>query len=146
MNILSFDVESNGLHGEAFAVAGVVINDAGHTSSQIVLRCPIIGLVDPWVNDNVLEPMANIAQTHPEASSMRTAFWAWFIPAQANSQLVVCANPYPVEARFLIQCQEDDLPNRQLNHPFPLYDLSSMLLTLGYPTRPQRRAFIDTHV
>ncbi len=128
MKVLSFDVESNGLHGSAFAVAGA--------------RCPIAGPVDPWVTENVLEPMAAIPETHAKARDMRQAFWNWYTKTKATADLIVAANPYPVEARFLIACQEDDLSGRSFDHPFPYYDLSSMLYTLGFTTRPARRDFV----
>jgi hypothetical protein len=146
MKIMSFDVESNGLHGEAFAVAGVLVETDGRLVDTFLARCPIPGPVDPWVAQNVLGPMEHIAQTHQNAYALRAAFWAWFVPAKAQAEIVVCANPYPVEARFLIQCQDDDLSERQLHHPFPLYDLSSMLLTLGHDTRAKRHSFIEQHV
>jgi hypothetical protein len=142
MKVLSFDVESNGLHGSAFAVAGVVIGPGRRILSQFIARCPIEGPVDPWVTENVLEPMVDIAETHPHGRGMRDAFWAWYLEAKAGAGLIVAANPYPVEARFLIACQSDDMAARSFDHPFPYYDLSSMLYILGIITPPQRRDFV----
>ncbi len=142
MNVLSFDVESNGLHGDAFSVAGVLMAPGRQILSQFVGRCPIVGPVDSWVAENVLEPMKEIAETHQTAKAMRSDFWDWYIAAKAGTDFIVAANPYPVEARFLIACQEDDLPNRGDSHPFPYYDLSSMLFSLGAVTPEERRAFV----
>ncbi len=142
MLVLAFDVESNGLHGEAFAVAGVVMEPGGHIRSQFVGRCPITGPVDPWVSENVLGPMADVPETARTARELRAAFWAWYTAAKEGVDVIVAANPYPVEARFLIACQEDDMPGREFDHPFPYYDLSSMLLALGVVTPAQRREFV----
>lgn len=146
MNVLCFDVESNGLHGEAFSVAGVLIDADHNILSQFVSRCPIIGPVDTWVSENVIGPMQGIVETAPDARTMRDEFWDWYLAAKAQAQIIVAANPYPVEARFLIACQADDLPARGFDHPFPYYDLSSMLYTLGYTTPAQRRAYVKTAV
>ena len=141
MNILSFDVESNGLHGAAFAVAGVLISPSCNILSQFVARCPIVGEIDPWVAENVLRPMGTIDNTHDNDKFMRDAFWSWYIQTKPRAGIIVAANPYPVEARFLIDCQNDDLAGRSVEHPFPFYDLSSMLYTLDVKTPPSRRAF-----
>lgn len=146
MNILSFDVESNGLHGAAFAVAGLLMGSDGQILDQIVARCPIIGPVDAWVSENVLGPMESIRTTHDDAPAMRTDFWEWYVGVKAKADIIVAANPYPVEARFLIDCQNDDMSERSFDHPFPYYDLSSMLYTLGYKTPTERRAFVKKAV
>ncbi len=146
MNVLCFDVESNGLHGDAFSVAGVLIDSDHQILSQFVSRCPIIGPVDTWVSENVLGPMKDIAISAPDALTMRNQFWLWYLAAKAQAQIIVAANPYPVEARFLIDCQNDDMPGRGFDHPFPFYDLSSMLYTMGYTTPSKRRAYVEKAV
>ena len=146
MKILSFDVESNGLHGEAFAVAGVLMDADRKILSQLVTRCPIVGPVDAWVSENVLGPMQSIPESAPDAPTMRAEFWQWYLVAKSQADLIVAANPYPVEARFLIACQNDDMPGREFDHPFPYFDISSMLYTLGYTTPTARREFVKKAV
>jgi hypothetical protein len=142
MKILSFDVESNGLQGDAFAVAGLLIDENRNILTQLVVRTAILGPVDPWVSANVLGPMSSILESAPNAKTMRDEFWAWYLLAKAQADIIVAANPYPVEARFLIDCQNDDVLARGSDHPFPFYDLSSMLYTLGYTTPATRREFV----
>jgi hypothetical protein len=55
---------------------------------------------------------------------------------------VLANNPYPVEARFLIACQEDDPAHRYPDHPFPFIDLASLLLPLGIRTKADREVFV----
>lgn len=143
MNVLSFDVESNGLHGAAFAVAGVLMNTKGESVSEFVTRCPLPDPVDPWVTDNVLGPMADIAENAVDAYAMRQNFWNWYLESKSKADIIVAANPYPVEARFLIACQADDMSTRSFEHPFPFYDLSSMLLGNGYASPTARKVFLD---
>jgi hypothetical protein len=129
--LLSIDVESNGLHGEAFAVGAVLMRADGQVLDEFVARCPIEGEVDKWVKANVLKPMKALAQTHDTAIGMRDDFWKWYRAAKDKAEYVMVDNGYPVEARFLLSCQDDNLEERYWDHPFPLLDLSSMLLQVG---------------
>jgi hypothetical protein len=128
---LSIDVESNGLHGEAFAVGAVLINAEGKVLDEFLGRCPIKGEVDPWVIENVLPPMEGVPENYKQAKRMRTAFWEWYKQAKSQADYVLVDNGYPVEARFLLKCQDDDLDGRYWDHPFPLLDLASMLVQVG---------------
>jgi len=74
---------------------------------------------------------------------MRSAFWEWYLAAKAAADFVLVNNPYPVEARFLLACQQDDLAARHQDHPFPMLDLSSMLIAIGIRTRDDREIFIN---
>jgi hypothetical protein len=141
MTILSFDIESNGLHGEAFAVGAVLMRSDGTIHDEFVGRCPVVGELDPWVRDNVLPPMTGIPETQGDGRSLRDAFWHWYTTSKPHADIVLANNPYPVEARFLIACQEDLPAKRQLEHPFPLIDLASLLLGVGVRTRDEREKF-----
>lgn len=129
--LLCFDVETNGLHGEGFAVGAVLLRLDGEVVDEFMARCPIEGEVDEWVRKHVLPPMAEFAQTHANAKELRDAFWQWFAAAKEQADYVLVDNGYPVEARFLIQCQEDDLDGRYWGHPYPLLELNSLLIQAG---------------
>jgi hypothetical protein len=138
MKLLSFDVESNGLHGPAFAVGAVLVDATGKVTDEFQARCPLPGTVDPWVEQHVLPPMKDMAQTHANAASMRASFWKWYWAAKAKADYVLACNPYPVEARFLIACQDDNLGTRYFEHPFPLLDLGTLYVAAGVTTGTQR--------
>lgn len=140
--ILSIDVESNGLHGEAFAVGAVLIDCSGELLDEYSARCPIKGETDEWVVKHVLPSLADFPETHKTAKAMRQDFWKWYTKAKEQTDYVLADNGYPVEDRFLIACQEDDLENRYWGHPFPLMDLSSMLLSIGVKTSVERNMFV----
>lgn len=143
MKLLSFDIESNGLQGEAFAVGAVLMNADGTVESEFMGRCPVKGPLDAWVRDNVLPPMEGVPENYPTDRAMRDAFWEWYTEAKAAADFVLTNNPYPVEARFLIACQNDHLPVRGFDHPFPMLDLSSMLIAIGVRTREAREVFMN---
>ncbi len=134
-NILCFDVESNGLHGFAFAVAGIVLSPDGDVLSRIALRASDVGPLDPWVVEHVIPAMETM---HPNCSSrwaMRQRFWRWFDQAKGtglvkDNALVVVDCGWPVEVNFLSECVNDDRA-REMNGPYPLHELSTLLLAIG---------------
>jgi hypothetical protein len=133
LKLLSFDLEANGLHGDAFAVGAIVLDTAtGEIVDKFVARCPIEGEVDEWVTANVLPAIKDMPDTHEDRPALRHDFWQWYVQAEANSDYVLVSNGYPVEYRFLLQCQEDNLQARYWQHPFPLLDLASILLASGH--------------
>lgn len=145
MRVLCFDVESNGLHGQAFAVGGVVYDTETQASlDTLLVRCPIEGDVNEWVAENVLQHL-DIAETHTDAKAMRSAFWTWFQQHKQNAVILVDVG-YPVETRFLAQCQDDDV-SRAWDGPYPLHDLASVLLALGLdPDLDRRVGHIEQHL
>jgi hypothetical protein len=129
--ILSFDLESNGLHGQAFAVGAVVMDMQGNIKDKFTARIKIYGPVDEWVEKNVMPAISDMPITHASYKDMCNSFWRWFVNAQSASDYVVVSNGYPVEYRFLLDCQQLDLDERYWQHPFPLIDLSSLQLGAG---------------
>lgn len=130
--LLSFDLETNGLHGSAFAVGAVVMNAKGEVLDSFVARCPLAHEVDPWVKANVFPAIHDMQVTHTDQKTLRHDFWQWYLQVEPKSDYVLVSNGYPVEYRFLLQCQEDDLETRYWQHPFPILDLTSILLATGH--------------
>lgn len=129
--LLSFDLETNGLHGQAFAVGAVLMSHDKTVHKTFSARCPIVGTVDQWVHQNVLPAIENMSITHDNYDELREAFWAWYLETEPMADYVLVNNGYPVEYRFLLECQEADLEARYWQHPFPILDLSSLLVQVG---------------
>lgn len=129
--LLSFDLETNGLHGSAFAVGAVVMGADGKVHGQFEGRCLLDGKADPWVKDNVLPVVADMPLNCKNSRELREAFWQWYLRAEPEADYVVVNNGYPVEYRFLLQCQEENLDERYWQHPFPILDLFSLLVQVG---------------
>ena len=128
--ILSFDAESNGLHGEAFAIGAVLLpDDPNALTEHFFARCPITGDVDPWVNENVLPPLSQEMETHDTPREMRDAFWTWLTSHMTGAVVVVDCG-WPVEAGLLSACVADD-PSRAFKGPYPLHEVASLLLAAG---------------
>lgn len=141
--LLCLDVESNGLHGEAFAVGAVLIDCTGKILDEYSGRCPLKGEVDEWVQKNVLPVLRDMPEDHKTPKALRKSFWEWYKKAKEESDYVVVNNGYPVETRFLAACQDDDLEARYWDHPFPLLDLSSMLLQVNVKPLAVRHQVVE---
>lgn len=123
-----FDVESVGLHGEGFAVGWVHVTDEGEE-----LRCGYAACDSAlcragahgdreWIAENL--PM--MRTTAPSAYYVRAAFWEAWQVARAKGARMAADVPWPVEARFLLDCIADQ-PSRAQDAPYPLYDVAMFL-------------------
>lgn len=134
------DVESIGLHGEAFAVAAVGITADG-VFAELCYSCPpdtAAGTVDDrfWVAGNV--PRLQI--THANPKEMRQAFWEKLQVWKEEGSMLFADCTWPVEARFLCDCVSDDPLARNWEGPYPLMDLAPILWVNGInPLTPLAR-------
>ena len=135
-----FDVESIGLHGEAFAVGWVVIDRKGVYLDQDWAACsPTKASGTPadhkWVNENT--------DVHPSRRSpreTRDCFWAAWSKWKLKDAVLVADCAWPVEARFLAACIDDDRVDRRWSGPYPLHEIASFALAAGYdPLRTEDR-------
>jgi len=129
-----FDVESVGLFGDAFAVAGGVYLANGAAQSEFRFACDLRQCAGPyedrkWVEANV--PVLPVTCASPEV--MRTAFWSAWDNAQARFPGIVMAAEcaWPVEAGFLISCVKDDPFSRKFKGPYPLHEIASFMAAAG---------------
>jgi len=128
-----FDVESVGLHGEAFAVAGGVYIDAA-AQSEFRFCCPIEeakGDDDDrkWVKANV--PVMEITHRHPAA--VREAFWSEWEKAKKRYPGITMAGEciWPVEAAFVAACIRQEIADRKWSGPYPFHEIASVMLAAG---------------
>lgn len=125
-----FDVESLGLHGEAFAVAGGVY-DNGKAVWEFSFACPIsecLGADEDrlWVKDNI--PLLKV--THPTAKALRDAFWEKWIAAKAEGAAAAADCGWPVEHGLFKSCIADDASRKWLG-PYPFHEIASFLHASG---------------
>jgi len=127
-----FDVESIGLHGEGFAVGWVVVGETGATYEESYLAC-LPGAARgsassrEWVEKNI----PAIPITHNTPIAVRDAFWGVWKMWKKNGAVLVADCCWPVEARFLAQCVDDNPEAREWDGPYPLHDVASALLARG---------------
>ena len=127
------DVESVGLHGEAFAVGYVVTDEFGGEVGGAMYGCSpdsARGTAQnrAWVAENV----PSVAGGCSSPAEVRAKFWEDFKFWHEEGDLEVWADcGWPVEARFLIACIEEDHRWREWSGPFPLHEVASVLLAAG---------------
>lgn len=129
-----FDVESVGLHGEGFAVAGGVYLANGATQWEFGYACPIDeakgGDEDrKWVKANV--PTLEVTSRLPVG--IRNDFWLEWLKVQARYPDITMAAEcgWPVEARFLCACIDDNPKDRNRKGPYPLMEIATYMAAAG---------------
>lgn len=95
--VFSFDVETNGLWGQPFAVAALVYDENGNETARFVGRCPISNEVDDFVAKNVLPQMGGITETHDSYESLLRDF-AEFYLREKQGATVIAHMAVPVES------------------------------------------------
>lgn len=134
VSYLVFDVESIGLHGEGYAVGGVILNHELNVVDELYFGCPSHAATGDdegrkWIEEHV-DPVLPV-HTHCLPREVRSAFWSVWQTLSQHGCEMLAETIWPVESNFLTQCVKDDW-SRQWKGPYPLYDISSILLMAGY--------------
>lgn len=129
MKVFSFDAETNGLWGQAFALAAVV-RENGEEVAKFLGRCPIAEEINEWVAENVLPEMESIPVTHEDYEALLKDFAAFYLKHKQDAD-IVAHMPVPVKSTIIL-----DMHTRGLigdwDAPYPLYCPSALLKTGGY--------------
>jgi hypothetical protein len=130
---LVLDCESVGLHGETFAWGGVVVDRRGKGFDYHRAWCPPDGAAGSddgrkWVAENWTAPDFPPAD---DPAQVRALFWDWWLHWRKKGAVLAADCAWPVEARFLAACVDDDPAARQWEGPYPLVDVGSVLLAAG---------------
>ena len=126
--IFVFDVESIGIHGDSYAVAGALFDKGGVREGTEFLyaidQSMASGRLEDhrWVRDNI----PAFVPTHTTGFAMRQAFIQQM--HKHLSALIAGECVWPVEANFLSLCAKDD---PVVDGPYPLIDICSIMLAAG---------------
>ena len=144
--VLAIDCEATSLHGPVFAVGAVLLGeDWRKPLATIGLRCPPQRGPSTWVNENVVPKIEHLTEA-PSAQGMMDAFWEFFAKNREGA-IIVADVPWPVETRFL----SDVINNkgeimydegRGKLAPYPLYDLATILASLGIDPDVDREKYL----
>lgn len=119
--IFSFDAETNGLWGCAFAISAVVKD--GDDVKTFIGRCPITEDVNPWVKENVLPQMENIPVDCKDYSDLLKKFSEFYLENKSDSDIIVHMG-VPVEAKVLLDMHSHGFIG-DWDGPYPLIDISA---------------------
>jgi hypothetical protein len=127
--IFSFDAETNGLWGQAFAIGALVYDENGTEIARFVGRLPDTEVTDEWVRENVLSQLTAVPVTHSDYESLLADFAKFYLANKADADIVVHMG-VPVESKVLI-----DMHARRLigdwDGPYPLHDVAGYLAQAG---------------
>jgi len=127
--VFSFDAETNGLWGQAFAIGALVYDESGAEIARFVGRLPDTEVTDSWVKENVLPKIQDIPVTHADYDSLLADFTKFYIANKEGADVVVHMG-FIVEVKIL-----RDLHERKLigdwDAPYPLLDVSGNLQQVG---------------
>jgi hypothetical protein len=127
--LFSFDAETNGLWGQAFAIGALVYDENGIEIARFVGRLPDTEVTDKWVRENVLPKIQDIPVTHQTYDELLSDFAAFYKANKEGADVIVHMG-FIVEVKIL-----RDLHDRGLigdwDAPYPLYDVSGNLQAAG---------------
>ena len=127
----SFDAETNGLWGQAFAIAAVVTDSKGKITDKFEARLPDSFVSEEWVKENVLPALNDMTVTHSSYTDMLSTFAEFYHKYRETCAHFVVHMGYIVETKVLRDMHELKLIG-DFEAPYPLLDISGNLQQAGF--------------
>lgn len=139
------DVETDGLYGSFLTAALIAVDEEGNELSRAYygIKREHMNVKEAWVIENVLPVLGDYEECEDEKQLLQKA-WDFWMQYQEDAYMV-CDVAYPVETRFLKACVEMNQAEYMWKAPFPLIDLSSLLMAKGYDPLCERKDFINEY-
>jgi hypothetical protein len=137
--VMVFDVEAIGLHGEGYAVGYVVIMDGKEVEAEM-FACEA-GMATGFDTDR-LWVYENVPALEPNTADpfiVREKFWRRWREWSTKGAVLAAECAWPVEARFLAACVDVQPVGRRFSGPYPLVEISSVMMAGLDPMRPYER-------
>jgi len=143
--IVFFDVETDGLYGSFLTAALIVADWDGNEIERAYygIKRENMHVTEPWVKENVLPKLGSYEECESETELLQKT-WEFWLKYEEDAYMV-CDVGYPVESRFLQACVALNRAENTGKAPFPLVDLSSLLLAKGYDPLCDRKEFVDDY-
>ena len=129
MKVFSFDAETNGLWGDAFAISAAVYED-GKLVADFTAYLGPDGITDDWVKDNVLPKLDGLEQTHDSYDAMLADFASFYMEHKKDADIIAHMG-VPVEAKVLLDMHQKGYIG-DWDGPFPFLDVASVLKAKGF--------------
>lgn len=127
--IFSFDAETNGLWGQAFAIGALVYDEYGTEIARFVGRLPDTEVTEQWVKENILPTLVNVPVTHESYDALLVDFARFYLANKTDADIIVHMG-VPVEAGLLRDMYNHELIN-DFGGPYPLIDIAGNLQQVG---------------
>ena len=144
-NLFFIDAETDGLYGKFLTVAIIVTDNNLNEIERAYfgIRKEDMDVKSKWVIENVLPILGEYDEVNSEGELLDKVWELW--RKYADNAYAVANVPIPVESRLFAKCVEKDLSNREFQGPFPLIDISSMLLAKDINPLEERGILIGEH-
>ena len=129
MKVFSFDAETNGLWGQAFAVSAAVYEN-GKLVADFTAYLGPDGVTDGWVRENVLPNLNDLVQTHSSYDDMLADFAKFYLDNKSDADVIIHMG-VPVESKVIIDMHSRGFIGDR-DGPYPLIDVSSILKAKGF--------------
>ena len=131
-NLVFLDVETDGLYGGFLSAPLIATDMQGNEIERAYygIEKSKLNITEPWVIEHVLPYMGEYEACENEEELLHKA-WTFWMKYQETAYAVAYVG-YPVECRFLEACVRMNVSEHAFQAPFPLLDLSSILLAKGY--------------
>lgn len=137
--IFSFDAETDGLWGQAFAIGALVYDENGAEIARFVGRLPDSAVAEKWVREDVLPELADLPVTHETYDALLADFARFYLANKDRADVVVHMG-YIVEAKILRDMHDRGLIG-DWDCPYPMFDVSGNMQAAGAdPTSVDRFA------
>jgi hypothetical protein len=124
MKKLIFDVESDGMYGQGFAIGYIILDDKNNIIKYDSIKSRE-EIKNEWVKENVLPNLKTI-KTVDTNKELRTIFYNVL---QENKDCEIWSDVnFPVETNFLSDIAKDDIDDMAFNMPYPLKDISTIVI------------------
>ena len=133
MNRFFVDAETDGLYGGFLSTAALVTDESGTQTDRFygAVRVKEEDIRSQWVIENVYPYLNNADRFFDSEADLLAAFWEFWLKYR-DSSVCIAYVQYPVEANLFRKCVEVNMSERALLAPFPIYDLSTLLIAKGY--------------
>ena len=137
MNRFYVDAECDGLYGAFLSVAVMVTDVSGREIDRFYdsVRANESDIQTEWVREHVLPYLANADEIVNTEDELLDSFWGFWMKHR-ESAVCIAYVQYPVEARLFSQCVMKAQEERTFLGPYPLYDLSTLLVARGLSPDP----------
>lgn len=147
MRYFFLDAETDGLYGAFLSVAALAADEAGNEIEHFygAVRPEKAKIQSPWVLKHVAPQLQNADTLFDSEDALLEAFWCFWMKYREGAACIadVCC---PVEARLFSECVTRALPEREFLGPYPLFDLSTLLLARGIDPDASRRELAQTDI
>lgn len=136
------DAESDGLYGELLTVALIATDMDGEVIEKAYYGIcrENMKVTDPWVIENVLPKLGDYEACETEDELLEKV-WAFWLRYQEEAH-AICDVGYPVEMRLFQACVQRVSGADPMKAPYPLLDISSLLIANGLDPLLERKELI----